>query len=78
MVVNPVLKRLAAAMTRQRVVEVYENYFFLAVFLTAFFAFFAGMYPPLVRILPAQDRVRAGWLRNGQMYVEKGTRVSLK
>jgi hypothetical protein len=46
-----------------------EDYFlsFLPVFLTAFFAFFAGMYPPLVRIWPARGRASANALRNGQL-----------
>ena len=72
----------AAAEYAAAMVGYQEDYFFLpflAVFLTAFFAFFfAGMYPPLVRISPAQGQASASTLRNGQLCVEKAAVGSLQ
>ena len=70
----------AAAGCAAAMVDYREDYFlpFLTVFLTAFFAFFAGMYPPLVRIWPARGRASANTSRNGQLCVEEATGVSSK
>jgi hypothetical protein len=69
------LESHAAAEFAAAMVDCREDYFyflpFLTVFLTAFFAFFAGMHPPLVRIWPARGRASANALRNGQLSLLK-------